>query len=561
MSELQLPFYAMLFSLLLCFAYFLRKRINLIENRIYSIMLICSTIDCILVVVLRIMAMFPLTPIAIKIISLLNKIDFIQLIIIATCLFLYMLLVTFPNLKKIYVKIVYILAIIDSISILLVAILKVNIISNGNNALTISGSASGVTAFLCLLYLLSSVIVPLLNIKHLDKRHIPMLFVVVSCIFLFFVYKYNPYLIVISITITLVNYLMYFTIENPDVKMLLEMKKSKDKLDKSNYDKSMFLFDMSKMVKRSTENINKIAYDVLDNRDIDKDNSMREIINEVSMLNTMCNKMFNINEIEASKIKIYNKKYDVKLLIKTLVKSYNRDNLNLSIDSNIPDNLYGDAITLKECLIDGLELFVNSDNIILNINSVNKNDICRLIISIEGNGAIDIENNDLYKNIYSRIILMGGFIILENNKINIILDQKMVIDKDDSLEKYTNYLKKISILVVDENVSNQKLISKCLDDDNVELTFVSYGKECLNRIRNNEKYDLILMSDELNYMSYIETVKKLKLINGFNSILILMTRDNNVEYTGSYKKYGFDDYILKPISRNKLITLLEKYFK
>ena len=388
-----------------------------------------------------------------------------------------------------------------------------------------------------------------------------MLFVVVSCIFLFFVYKYNPYLIVISITITLVNYLMYFTIENPDVKMLLEMKKSKDKLDKSNYDKSMLLFDMSKMVKRSTENINKIAYDVLDNRDIDKDKSMREIINEVSMLNTMCNKMFNINEVEASKIKIYNKKYDVKLLIKTLVKSYNRDNLNLSIDSNIPDNLYGDAITLKECLIDGLELFVNSDNIILNINSVNKNDICRLIISIEGNGAIDIENNDLYKNIYNRIILMGGFIILENNKINIILDQKMVIDKDDSLEKYTNYLKKISILVVDENVSNQKLISKCLDDDNVELTFVSYGKECLNRIRNNEKYDLILMSDELNYMSYIETVKKLKLISGFNSILILMTRDNNVEYTDNYEKYGFDDYILKPISRNKLITLLEKYFK
>ena len=560
MSELQLPFYAMLFSLLLCFAYFLRKRINLIENRIYSIMLICSTIDCVLVVVLRALSIGNITPTIIRIATFLNKLDFIQLIIISSCLFLYMLLVTFP---EIYTKSKYVfklISILNLIGIIIMLFSGVEFISN-NSSFSVRGGAINITYFLCLLYIISTIIVPLLNIKHLDKRHIPMLFVVVSCIFLFFVYKYNPYLIVISITITLVNYLMYFTIENPDVKMLLEMKKSKDKLDKSNYDKSMFLFDMSKMVKRSTENINKIAYDVLDNRDIDKDNSMREIINEVSMLNTMCNKMFNINEIEASKIKIYNKKYDVKLLIKTLVKSYNRDNLNLSIDSNIPDNLYGDAITLKECLIDGLELFVNSDNIILNINSVNKNDICRLIISIEGNGAIDIENNDLYKNIYNRIILMGGFIILENNKINIILDQKMVIDKDDSLEKYTNYLKKISILVVDENVSNQKLISKCLDDDNVELTFVSYGKECLNRIRNNEKYDLILMSDELNYMSYIETVKKLKLISGFNSILILMTRDNNVEYTGSYKKYGFDDYILKPISRNKLITLLEKYFK
>ena len=560
MSELQLPFYAMLFSLLLCFAYFLRKRINLIENRIYSIMLICSTIDCILVVVLRALSIGNITPTIIRIATFLNKLDFIQLIIISSCLFLYMLLVTFP---EIYTKSKYVfklISILNLIGIIIMLFSGVEFISN-NSSFSVRGGAINITYFLCLLYIISTIIVPLLNIKHLDKRHIPMLFVVVSCIFLFFVYKYNPYLIVISITITLVNYLMYFTIENPDVKMLLEMKKSKDKLDKSNYDKSMFLFDMSKMVKRSTKNINKIAYDVLDNRDIDKDNSMREIINEVSMLNTMCNKMFNINEVEASKIKIYNKKYDVKLLIKTLVKSYNRDNLNLSIDSNIPDNLYGDAITLKECLIDGLELFVNSDNIILNINSVNKNDICRLIISIEGNGAIDIENNDLYKNIYNRIILMGGFIILENNKINIILDQKMVIDNDDSLEKYTNYLKKISILVVDENVSNQKLISKCLDDDNVELTFVSYGKECLNRIRNNEKYDLILMSDELNYMSYIETVKKLKLISGFNSILILMTRDNNVEYTDSYKKYGFDDYILKPISRNKLITLLEKYFK
>lgn len=560
MSELQLPFYAMLFSLLLCFAYFLRKRINLIENRIYSIMLICSTIDCVLVVVLRALSIGNITPTIIRIATFLNKLDFIQLIIISSCLFLYMLLVTFP---EIYSKSKYVfklISILNLIGIIIMLFSGVEFISN-SSSFSVRGGSINITYFLCLLYIISTIIVPLLNIKHLDKRHIPMLFVVVSCIFLFFVYKYNPYLIVISITITLVNYLMYFTIENPDVKMLLEMKKSKDKLDKSNYDKSMFLFDMSKMVKRSTENINKIAYDVLDNRDIDKDNSMREIINEVSMLNTMCNKMFNINEIEASKIKIYNKKYDVKLLIKTLVKSYNRDNLNLSIDSNIPDNLYGDAITLKECLIDGLELFVNSDNIILNINSVNKNDICRLIISIEGNGAIDIENNDLYKNIYNRIILMGGFIILENNKINIILDQKMVIDKDDSLEKYTNYLKKISILVVDENVSNQKLISKCLDDDNVELTFVNYGKECLNRIRNNEKYDLILMSDELNYMSYIETVKKLKLISDFNSILILMTRDNNVEYTDSYKKYGFDDYILKPISRNKLFTLLEKYFK
>ena len=119
-----------------------------------------------------------------------------------------------------------------------------------------------------------------------------------------------------------------------------------------------------------------------------------------------------------------------------------------------------------------------------------------------------------------------------------------------------------SILVVDDNKLNIKVARRSIEALGFKTIDECYnGNECLEKIKNGNKYDLILMSDELNYMSYIETVKKLKLISGFNSILILMTRDNNVEYTGSYKKYGFDDYILKPISRNKLITLLEKYFK
>ena len=94
-----------------------------------------------------------------------------------------------------------------------------------------------------------------------------------------------------------------------------------------------------------------------------------------------------------------------------------------------------------------------------------------------------------------------------------------------------------------------------------------YGKEIENRNFNlyidslkNKTYKLLpLREEKLQWEKHLETI--LIEISGFNSILILMTRDNNLEYTGSYKKYGFDDYILKPISRNKLITLLEKYFK
>ena len=132
----------------------------------------------------------------------------------------------------------------------------------------------------------------------------------------------------------------------------------------------------------------------------------------------------------------------------------------------------------------------------------------------------------------------------------------MVIDKDDSLEKYTNYLKKISILVVDENVSNQKLISKCLDDDNVELTFVSYGKECLNRIRNNEKYDLILMDIMMPVMDGLEAARQIRAMDRPDAKLIpivAMSANAFQDDVERSKKAGMNKHISKPLTGESVI--------
>ena len=82
-----------------------------------------------------------------------------------------------------------------------------------------------------------------------------------------------------------------------------------------------------------------------------------------------------------------------------------------------------------------------------------------------------------------------------------------------------------------------------------------HTKRRLTSSRFLEKYDLILLDEEMPYMNGEEVLKKLKEIKGFNTKVLLLTKNNNIEYTEEYKENNFDDYILKPIDKN---TLIEK---
>lgn len=104
------------------------------------------------------------------------------------------------------------------------------------------------------------------------------------------------------------------------------------------------------------------------------------------------------------------------------------------------------------------------------------------------------------------------------------------------------------------------IIEKLLKDSDIELFSVLSGRECLDKIRNKEKFDLILLDEDLHYMSGDEVVKKLHSIRNFDIPVVLLTKDSNVEYDNSYKENGFDDYLLKPINKNKLNEVLNKYW-
>ena len=76
------------------------------------------------------------------------------------------------------------------------------------------------------------------------------------------------------------------------------------------------------------------------------------------------------------------------------------------------------------------------------------------------------------------------------------------------------------------------------------MDFAMNGKECIDKIKTYDKYDIILLDEQLSQISGEELIKKIKGIRNFDIPVILLTKDNSYEYNDEFKKLGFSDYLL-----------------
>ena len=97
-----------------------------------------------------------------------------------------------------------------------------------------------------------------------------------------------------------------------------------------------------------------------------------------------------------------------------------------------------------------------------------------------------------------------------------------------------------------------------MHSDNINIDYVGVGKLGLDKIREKEKYDLVFIEDDLKPLDGYEIIKKLNNIKTFNSPVVLLTKDSNIEYNDDYKKYGFKNYLLKPIKKKDLFEIIDR---
>ena len=582
---------------LLLLVYFKKKVFKSRENKIYSILVIVTFIELLTEIILDIVG--PLYQAIPKISYSVAKIYCIFIILwnCLLCTYVFLVALKMKN-KERYSSSTKTLLISFGIALSLAsALLPINFYYSGKIAYTY-GPSVNVVYISAIVYSLIGVFCLLWNAKEWkDKRFIPVIILVTLGSLCSYIQYMNPGLLLATAVHSFITFIMYFTIENPDVKMIEEYHKAKEIADNANEDKTMFLYNMTNDIRAITKDINNDANNAileLDSKKIDKDymsECLRGIKENTARFTTMTNEILDVSSIDNANIKVYDEKYSIKLLLRRLVTLYNdkckEKNLTFrsDIDSTLPEYLYGDSLGLKNVLtsiLDNSVKYTSNGYVELNVSTIIKNNIVRLIITIEDSGIgispdkldiifyknrEEIDGSNIKNNLYTAkklITLMGGTIIASSNynegtTMKIVLDQKLGEQYDEKLTKYENAYDKKRILLVDDNISTNKIISKLLKDTNIELDYVSLGKEALDKIRSKEKYDLILLDEVMDPLDGKTVMKKFKDIRDFNAKVILLTRNNEYEYNEEYLKYGFAGYLLKPINKDKLLEIIDKY--
>ena len=578
--NLGLTFSGLIYTILVLIIYTKRKKIKTFETIVYKNLLVITIVEllsgCISVFTVN----------NIENMSKVNDIiNVLYLISLAGWIMVFtMYIVSIPVEQKSKFKIKKIFTIMYIFVSITIDLLPINYVYN-ETIIYSEGLAVRFTYLIAILSIFLIIISSIKNYKNLlSKKYVPMFVFLTFGTLALMLQILNPELFLVSPLEVLVTITMYFTIENPDVKLLKEMHDAKVISDNANEEKTMFLYNMTQEIRETTKNINVEADNILESKDLELDkDSARNIKGETSKFTTMTNDILDVSTIDSSNIKIYNTKYNIKTILKEVVSNYKTISMNKgiefrsNIEHNIPDILYGDSIGLKKVLTLLLkESIKNTDKgyIEFNVNTIIKKDIIRLIITIEDSG-IGIKANELEsvkinnKNIsesYKTITLMNGTMILSSNygmgtKISIILDQKIEEKVTKELTMYKNTYDNKSILVVDDNESTHKLIEKLLKDSNINIDYSLNGKDTLNKIKSKNKYALILIDEELSQITGAELLIKLKEIRNFNTPVILLTKDNNYEYSEEYLKQGFTSVIIKPLKKDNLLQVIDKFSK
>ncbi len=596
---------SMFYSAMLLVVYFYKKKLNTLENKIYSFLAGVNFVGLILEMFCYLVTLnresFPLLT------SILNKLYLIYSLTWLMLFMYYTFIISFKkkinlrfNSKEIYKKISGIFLKIYFIVAFALLLLPLYYDNSSINSVYSYGPSSFLCTAMSAVCIICSLIFMMIGYKNVEKKKIvPLIgYTIVFPIVIYLEYTHKELLLTTSVE-TFITFLIFFTIENPDLKTIDELSDAKTRAEEASRAKTKFLYNISHEIRTPLTNI--IGFiETLNDKKLDKDikKDVENISSSATNLLKVVDGILDISKLDVKKVELVKKRYNLISMLDELtdfskeVMRKGHVEFRTCFDTTLPEALYGDYVILRQIL---LNLLANSIDrtkigyIEFNVTSVIKDNACRLIISLEDTGGtikkeklktlFDNTNSDSIEEDLingsntslsdtKRLVeLMKGTIVAQNVygrglKITVAIDQGIIKNKvNNEKEELETDISNKKVLIVDDNRLNIKVAERLLEKYNVEVKSVLSGGECLELIKLGEHFDLILMDDMMPNMSGVETYKKLKEDDSFNTPTVMLTA-NAID--GMKEKYllqdGFDEYISKPISKKELDRILKKIF-
>ena len=605
--KFSLLFYTYIFSffyiVFLSILYFSKSRLDNKENKIYKTLLITNFVGIIIQIVCEMASTINIYYLNLIV----TKLLLLYFIVWIILLFSYVLEIS--NLNNKIFKGFNIAVLI--LSVIMVTILPYNFYSDGANGIYYTyGLDTKYTYLLSILYTTLISIISIIRHKEMTtKKSIPIYLLVFFFIISGLLQYLRPEITIIVQIETFICLIMYFTIENPDLKMIEQLNMLKDQADKANRAKTDFLSSMSHEIRTPLNAIVGMSEDI-SSYEGELPAQIKEDAQDIQVasqnLLEIVGNILDISKIESDKMEIaevsYSFKEDAKALAKinsTRIGDKHID-FKVYISDDIPDFLLGDKIHIKEVLNNLLSnalKYTEEGIVAFNCKCINQDDTCNLIISVQDTGrGIKQEDIDKLFNKFERlgvekntttegtglglaitkklVEMMGGkitvtstfgqgslFMVNIPQKIdrNTVMTQNsevIVIGENNEVDYSTK-----KVLVVDDNPLNIKVATRALSNLNMQIDSVTSGQACIDKINAGETYDIILMDIMMPGMSGETTLAHLKANPNFNLPVIALTAD---AVSGAREKYlsaGFNDYIAKPFNRDQIKEKLDLIFK
>lgn len=575
-----------IFSILLFIIYSFKTNFSISENKIYHSIIITTIITGLIEIY-----SFILVKNNIAVDSSLYlytlKLLFLGFVIWLYSFTLYTVIVTLKLKDKDndkYRIILVISSIIFTILSIITIILPISINKVGDLLLP-TGSGVEVIYLLAVLCFIIMIIAIISNHRELkNKKYYPVYFLLVILGIMILIQKIFPDLLLINFSLSIIIYIMYFTIENPDIKLSKELKYTKELLNKRNELASNTINNLIISIKEPLTEIANFS-----NKKINKNNislsleEIKELQKTTLSLVDKVNKVMDITRIESSDYSIKERKYQTSNLIDNIKGILEKNNKEVNYEiSTLPKVLYGSDTNIVQTfsyLVDFISKNFENYTLSIKISNLLVRNKCHLKFSLvvdskynnldmyEKDNKYTLSNKSIEYEIYEKLIdLQRGHNFISKDGSKVIFEfslyqrQEEVKEINDNEEiEYFDASDK-NILVALNSHNDIRNLSELLMNYNVNITTAGSVNELNELLSSNKTFDLVFLSDHIygidnydikNTNDFKKTINKLSLVAGYKLEIVLVTLND-------YQKENIE-YLTLPISKTKLDDILVKY--